>query len=94
MIRNNSAAKTIIPEDGQYFILVLDEKNQSGKYSLAIGTIEDFSGSDFFTILPKAWFETKLFLNDYVSIVIAFSILIGLPALILLIILRKTIFKK
>ena len=33
-------------------------------------------------------------LNDYVSIVIAFSILIGLPALILLIILRKTIFKK
>ena len=87
-------AKTIIPEDGQYFILVLDEKNQSGKYSLAIGTIEDFSGSDFFTILPKAWFETKLFLNDYVSIVIAFSILIGLPALILLIILRKTIFKK
>ena len=87
-------AKTIIPEDGQYFILVLDEKNQSGKYSLAIGTIEDFSGSDFFTILPKAWFETKLFLNDYVSIVIAFSILIGLPALILLIILKKTIFKK
>ena len=87
-------AKTIIPEDGQYFILVLDEKNQSGKYSLAIGTIEDFSGSDFFTILPKAWFETKLFLNDYVSIVIAFSILISLPALILLIILRKTIFKK
>jgi hypothetical protein len=87
-------AKTIIPEDGQYFILVLDEKNQNGKYSLAIGTIEDFSGSDFFTILPKAWFETKLFLNDYVSIVIAFSILIGLPALVLLIILRKTIFKK
>ena len=87
-------AKTTIPEDGQYFILVLDEKNQNGKYSLAIGTIEDFSGSDFFTILPKAWFETKLFLNDYVSIVIAFSILIGLPALVLLIILRKTIFKK
>ena len=57
-------AKTIIPEDGQYFILVLDEKNQNGKYSLAIGTIEDFSGSDFFTILPKAWFDTKLFLND------------------------------
>ena len=55
--------KTIIPEDGQYFILVLDEKNQSGKYSLAIGTIEDFSGSDFFTILPKAWFDTKIFVN-------------------------------
>ena len=52
---------TIIPDDGQYFILVLDEKNQSGKYALAVGTIEDFSGSDFFTVLPKAWFDTKLF---------------------------------
>jgi hypothetical protein len=87
-------AKTIIPEDGQYFILVLDEKNQNGKYSLAIGTIEDFSGSDFFTILPKAWFDTKLFLNDYVSIIIAISMLIGVPVLLSVIILRKKIFKK
>ena len=86
--------KTIIPEDGQYFILVLDEKNQNGKYSLAIGTIEDFSGSDFFTILPKAWFDTKLFLNDYVSIIIAISMLIGVPVLLSVIILRKKIFKK
>ena len=86
--------KTIIPEDGQYFILVLDEKNQNGKYSLAIGTIEDFSGSDFFTILPKAWFDTKLFLNDYVSIIIAISMLIGVPVLLSMVILRKKIFKK
>ena len=86
--------KTIIPADGQYFILVLDEKNQNGKYSLAIGTIEDFSGSDFFTILPKAWFDTKLFLNDYVSIIIAISMLIGVPILLSVIILRKKIFKK
>jgi hypothetical protein len=86
--------KTTIPEDGQYFILVLDEKNQNGKYSLAIGTIEDFSGSDFFTILPKAWFDTKLFLNDYVSIIIAISMLIGVPVLLSVIILRKKIFKK
>ena len=86
--------KTTIPEDGQYFILVLDEKNQSGKYSLAIGTIEDFSGSDFFTILPKAWFDTKLFLNDYVSIVISFLVLIGLPTFLFLLLLRKRLFKK
>ena len=86
--------KTTIPEDGQYFILVLDEKNQNGKYSLAIGTIEDFSGSDFFTILPKAWFDTKLFLNDYVSIIIAISMLIGVPVLLSVIILRKKIFNK
>lgn len=34
--------RTEIPYDGTYFIVVLDEKNQKGKYSLAIGTIEDF----------------------------------------------------
>ena len=85
---------TIIPDDGQYFILVLDEKNQSGKYALAVGTIEDFSGSDFFTVLPKAWFDTKLFFNDYVSFIIGISILVGFPTMLSLIILRNKIFKK
>jgi hypothetical protein len=85
---------TIIPEDGQYFILVLDEKNQSGKYALAVGTIEDFSGSDFFTVLPKAWFDTKLFFNDYVSFIIGISILVGFPTMLSLIIFRNKIFKR
>ena len=74
--------RTEIPADGQYFIVVTDEKSQSGKYSLAVGTIEDFSGADFFTILPKAWFDTKIFVNDYLSILIFFSVLaaiVGLP---------------
>ena len=86
--------KTIIPEDGQYFILVLDEKNQSGKYSLAIGTIEDFSGADFFTILPKAWFDTKIFVNDYAGLAIGISILVGIPIMLSLIILRNKIFRR
>ncbi len=85
---------TIIPADGQYFILVSDEKNQSGKYALAVGTIEDFSGSDFFTTLPKAWFETKLFFNDFVSFIIGISILLGFPIMIILIILRNKIFRR
>ena len=85
---------TIIPDDGQYFILVLDEKNQSGKYALAVGTIEDFSGSDFFTVLPKAWFDTKLFFNDYVSFIIGISIFVGFPTMLSLIILRNKIFKR
>ena len=85
---------TIIPADGQYFILVSDEKNQSGKYALAVGTIEDFSGSDFFTTLPKAWFETKLFFNDYVSFIIGISILVGFPTMIFLIIFRNKIFRR
>ena len=85
---------TIIPDDGQYFILVLDEKNQSGKYALAVGTIEDFSGSDFCTVLPKAWFDTKLFFNDYISFIIGISILVGFPTMLSLIILRNKIFKR
>ena len=78
-----------IPSDGNYFIIVSDEKNQSGKYSLAVGAIEDFSGSDFVTILPKAWFDTKIFVNDYVSLAIFFSILGGILFLIGLGIKRK-----
>ena len=78
-----------LPMDGEYFIIVVDEKNQSGKYSLAIGTIEDFSGSDFFTILPKAWFDTKLFVNDYFSLVVFFGILFGIPLLIVSVVLQK-----
>ena len=81
--------KTVIPADGQYFIVVMDEKNQSGKYSLAIGTIEDFSGGDFFTILPKAWFDTKLFVNDYASIGISLLILSLIPSVLILILVRK-----
>lgn len=85
-----------LPVDGEYFIIVVDEKNQSGKYSLAVGTIEDFSASDFFTILPKAWFDTKLFVNDYGSIGIFFVILIGIPLLIMFTVLvkRKTSSKR
>ena len=70
--------KTTLPYDGKYFVVVMDEKNQSGKYSLAIGTIEDFSGADLFTILPKAWIETKLFVNDYLSIAIFFLITVSI----------------
>ena len=81
--------RTEIPADGEYLIVVMDEKNQSGKYSLAIGTIEDFSGENFFIILPKAWFDTKLFVNDYLSIGILFFALIAIPSILTLIVFRK-----
>ena len=84
---------TEIPVDGTYFLVVMDEKNQSGKYSLAIGTIEDFSLVDFFTILPKAWIDTKLFVNDYSSIVMFILILLGIVAIPTLIIFRKKLMK-
>lgn len=81
--------KTTLPYDGKYFVVVMDEKNQSGKYSLAIGTIEDFSGADLFTILPKAWIETKLFVNDYVSIIIFFLVISTILIIPIYFIIRK-----
>ena len=81
--------KTTLTTEGKYFVMVLDEKNQAGKYSLAIGTIEDFSGADLFIILPKAWFDTKLFVNDYVSIGILVSVLVSIPTIPTLIFVRR-----
>jgi hypothetical protein len=85
--------KTEIHADGTYFLIVMDEKNQSGKYSLAIGTIEDFSFVDFFTILPKAWIDTKLFVNDYNSIVLSILILMGFVSIPVLLMFRKKLMK-
>ena len=81
---------TTFVKDGEYYIIVFDEKNQNGKYSLAIGTIEDFSFVDFFTILPKAWFETKIFANDYFAMgVFVFFVLISTGLAFLIIRKRK-----
>ncbi|MCV0400831.1 MAG: hypothetical protein K5777_02435 [Nitrosopumilus sp.] len=81
--------KMEIPMDGKYFIIVLDEKNQEGKYSLAIGTIEDFSDENIFLILPQSWWDTKIFVNDYISIGILFLIIIILILIIGLVMKRK-----
>ena len=84
---------TILPETGTFMIVVVDEKNQPGKYSLAVGTIEDFSGADLFTILPQAWVATKLFVEDYLSLVIAF-VLFMTPFFILIMKFRKKLTRK
>jgi len=81
--------KLTIPAEGKYFIIVMDERNQSGKYSLAVGTIEDFSASDFVTILPQAWFETKVFVNDYFAIGIFFFVLSLIGLVFSLVVIRK-----
>ena len=85
--------KTEIPADGTYFLVVMDEKNQNGKYSLAIGTVEDFSLVDFFTLLPKAWIDTKLFVDDYNSITVSVLILFGLASVLALAIFRKKLMR-
>lgn len=81
--------RTRLPADGKYFVAVMDEKGQDGKYTLAIGTIEDFSGENLLVVLPMAWFETKLFVNDYLSVGIFFFTLAAAPAVAVLAVIRK-----
>ena len=78
-----------LPADGTYYLSVFDRNLNPGKYALAIGTIEDFSAYDFFTLLPYAWLATKLFVNDYFSAIIAIGIFIGILGLIIFGIYRK-----
>ncbi|QMU55336.1 MAG: hypothetical protein GKS07_10830 [Nitrosopumilus sp.] len=81
--------KTTLTTEGKYFVIVLDEKNQAGKYSLAIGTIEDFSGADLLTVLPTAWLETKLFVGDYASVAIFILVLIAILVTSIIIVIRR-----
>lgn len=80
--------KITIPQTGDYYLIVSDKQGISGKYGLAVGTIEDFSPSDFVTVLPAAWFQTKLFFGDYVSASVPFIIL-GLVPIVIISIKRK-----
>ncbi len=82
---------TNIPIDGQYYVVVADE-GVGGRYALSIGTIEDFSGENFLLTLPMAWFETKLFVNDYFSMGILFSVLTT-PAGVAFIIIQRRLRK-
>ena len=79
----------ILPVSGTYVIVVSDEKNQQGKYRLAIGTIEDFTGEDIFLLLPKSWVDTKLFVGDYLSLGISFLIIISPFVVLVVLIARK-----
>ena len=68
----------LIPVDATYYLAVYDSKENHGKLALAIGYVEDFSAIDFMTVLPYAWFESRYFVEDYVTPVISLLIVIGL----------------
>ena len=78
-----------IPVDSTYYLAVYDSKNQSGKIAQAVGYVEDFSASDFMTVLPSAWFESRFFVNDYTTPAIALIILLSIPVVIGILIYRK-----
>ena len=60
---------------GTYYIAVFNPA-ENGKFTLAVGEIEDFSKANFFDSFVRAWFETKIFFNDYLTVVISIIIVI------------------
>ena len=80
-----------LPSVGTYYLVVFDRSlvQDEGKYTLAVGEIEDFSPLDFFTIIPQAWLDTKFFFEDYVSPTIAISLLVAVPALITILLVKR-----
>ena len=68
----------VVPVDGTYYLAVYDSSGDYGKLALAIGYVEDFSATDFMTVLPYAWFESRYFGEDYNTPIIALLIIIGL----------------
>ena len=64
----------IIPVDSIYYLAVFDSTNQNGKLALAVGYVEDFSAIDFLTVLPTSWVESRFFMEDYITPIIAFVI--------------------
>ena len=60
---------------GIYYLAVFDTA-ENGKFTLAVGEIEDFSKANFFDSFIRAWFETKIFFNDYLTAVISIIIVI------------------
>ena len=68
----------VVPVGGTYYLAVYDSSGDYGKLALAIGYVEDFSATDFMTVLPYAWFESRYFVEDYVTPVIVSLVTLGL----------------
>ena len=60
---------------GTYYLAVFDT-TENGKFTLAVGEREDFSNANFFDSFVRAWFETKIFFNDYLTLVVSIIIVI------------------
>ena len=58
---------------GTYYLAVFDTTG-NGKFTLAVGEREDFSNANFFDSFVRAWFETKIFFNDYITLVVSIII--------------------
>ena len=83
------AINLVAPVDGTYYLAVYDSTENYGKLALAIGYVEDFSAIDFITVLPYAWFESRYFVDDYVTPIIASLVAIGLISGLVFLVYKK-----
>ena len=81
-----------MPASSTYYLMVTSEK-QNGKYALAIGEIEEFGPAEFVTVLPAAWFQIKLFFEDYVTPSIVIALAVGVPAVAVIMLAKRKRFK-
>jgi hypothetical protein len=84
-----------LPSTGEYAVAIYDGRLQSDglrKYALSIGERKDFGPIDFITTLPAAWFETKLYFQDYLSMAVAIAVIAS--AIIIIILISIIIFRK
>ena len=79
----------LIPVDATYYLAVYDSSGDYGKLALAIGYVEDFSATDFMTVLPYAWFESRYFVEDYLTPVISSLIAIGLISAVIFLVYKR-----
>ena len=62
---------------GTYYLAVFDT-SENGKFTLAVGEVEDFSKANFFDSFVRAWFETKIFFEDYLTAFLSIIITIAI----------------
>nr|AIE99101.1 hypothetical protein [uncultured marine thaumarchaeote KM3_105_E03] len=62
---------------GAYYLAVFNT-SENGKFALAVGQVEDFSNANFFDSFVRAWFETKIFFEDYLTATVSIVIVIAI----------------